>query len=71
MTRYVEFDEPFCFKENGPYTISQTVRIAAADVIAWQRWREPRYESDEQALEDFLTVHWARIVEVPDAPATK
>jgi hypothetical protein len=33
----------------------------ARDIAATRRRAEPRYESDEAALEDFLIVHWATI----------
>jgi len=33
----------------------------ARDIAATRRRHEPRYESDEAALEDFLVVHWATI----------
>jgi hypothetical protein len=33
----------------------------ARDIAATRRRHEPRYESDEVALEDFMIVHWATI----------
>jgi hypothetical protein len=33
----------------------------ARDIAATRRRQEPRYESDEVALEDFMVVHWATI----------
>ncbi len=33
----------------------------ARDIAATRRRHEPRYETDEAALEDFLVVHWATI----------
>ena len=59
---YVEWIEPFCFKENGPECLSVIQRMLVSDVIKWQRWREPRYLSDKDALDDFLVVHWAKVV---------
>ena len=35
----------------------------ARDIAAVRRRDEPRYESDEAALEDFLVVHWANVAE--------
>jgi hypothetical protein len=35
----------------------------ARDIAATRRRQEPRYESDEAALEDFMVVHWAVIPE--------
>lgn len=35
----------------------------ARDIAAVRRRQEPRYESDEAALEDFLVVYWANIAE--------
>jgi hypothetical protein len=42
-----------------------TIRVTAAEAIAQQRATAASvrpdfsYESDEQALEDFITIHWA------------
>lgn len=33
----------------------------ARDIAATRRRQEPRYESDEVALEDFMIIHWATI----------
>lgn len=33
----------------------------ARDIAATRRRHEPRYESDEAALEDFMVIHWATI----------
>jgi hypothetical protein len=33
----------------------------ARDIAATRRRQEPRYESDEVALDDFMVVHWATI----------
>jgi hypothetical protein len=33
----------------------------ARDIAATRRRQEPRYESDEAALEDFMIIHWATI----------
>lgn len=33
----------------------------ARDIAATRRRQEPRYESDEVALEDFMVIHWATI----------
>jgi hypothetical protein len=36
-------------------------QASARDIAATRRRQEPRYESDEAALEDFMVVHWAYI----------
>ena len=61
MARYVVYSQPWA--EIPGRTLSEEVWVLADDVIAWKRHREPRYESDEQALDDFLIVHWAEIRE--------
>jgi hypothetical protein len=33
----------------------------AQDIAATRRRQEPRYESDEAAVEDFMVIHWASI----------
>lgn len=35
----------------------------ARDIAATRRRQEPRYESDEAALEDFMVVYWATVAE--------
>lgn len=35
----------------------------ARDIAATRRRQEPRYESDEAAVEDFMVVYWANIQE--------
>ncbi len=62
FTRYVEWVEPF-----GAGNVPVICCVKAEDAIAIQRKtgmdRKPfpyEYQSDEQALEDFITSHWAR-----------
>lgn len=62
MPKFVQFAEPWT-EVNGE-TLGQVVRIKVEAVIKFQRFKEPRYESDQQALEDFLVVHWAEVIEV-------
>ena len=59
MTIYAVWDQPFFM---DPLTNVQC-RMTFEDVVKWQRHREPRYETDEQAFDDFLVVHWATKVE--------
>ena len=63
MTKYVEWVEPY---SDGAETLF--LRMSFADIASARRRAEPRYESDEQAVEDFLIVHWGKIVELPDEP---
>jgi hypothetical protein len=63
--RCVEWNEPWTQSFLGN-SICATIRIKASDIITWQRRRKPRYESDQQALDDFLVVNWARVIEVED-----
>jgi hypothetical protein len=58
--RWIEWIEPF-----GDGNEAVIMRMLPADVAAVQRRREPRYETDEQAIEDFMVVHWARYVDYP------
>lgn len=62
MIEYIEWVDSVGDFPNAPYCIS---RMTPEDVARWQRWREPRYTSDEQAVDDFITVHWARRVMYP------
>lgn len=65
MTKYVEWDEPWGQTKYGDEDIYLHIvcQARAKDVIAFQRKREPRYTKDDEALQDFLVVHWGRIVE--------
>lgn len=51
----IEWVEPFDSKARYPLIC----RMKEEDIIAYQRAREPRYSSDEEALGDFMIVHWA------------
>jgi hypothetical protein len=66
MTKYVEWNEPFCFKESGPRTLNVVQRMLVSDVIEWQHWHGKQlgknYKSDEDALDDFVVVHWATVI---------
>jgi hypothetical protein len=65
MTRYVKWIEPYDAEANGCVELRMTVE----DVIKCQRARvaqyrpDFQYESDQQAIDDFCTVHWGTIVE--------
>jgi hypothetical protein len=59
--KWVEWVEPYSDGNEAVY-----MRMRVEDVIACQRRREPRYTSDEQALDDFVATQWA--VYVQDAP---
>lgn len=63
MTQYVEWVEPWStdFKE------TLILRLTLKDTISVQKKQAAKigykYESDQKALEDFMMVHWAKIVE--------
>ncbi len=65
MTKYVEWVEPY----DEHCDITQILRLSVEDAIKAQKRsaniRNPLFEfdSDERALEDFIVVHWANIVE--------
>lgn len=58
--RWIEWIEPF-----GDGNEAVIMRALPSDVAAVQRKREPRYETDEQAIDDFMVVHWAQYVDYP------
>ena len=66
MTKYVKWVEPYDSDANGCVELRMTVE----DVIKCQRAHvalvrpDFKYESDEQALQDFITVHWGEIIDV-------
>lgn len=59
---YLEWVEPM--DDGGTPMICRALK---SDIAKVQRKREPRYENDEQAIEDFRVVHWAS--EPSDKPA--
>jgi len=62
LTDYVEWVEPFF--ESEPVIM----KITVATAIRFQKAAAARinknfvYKSDEEALEDFLVVHWAKLI---------
>jgi hypothetical protein len=64
--RWVEWIEPFG-PENQPVycRVSESTAIATQKASAKIARPDFQYASDEMALDDFMTVHWARFVEAP------
>jgi hypothetical protein len=66
---YIEYDEPVHVGEE--FICSQAVRMLASDAIRLRRAVSVRvkgrdiYESDQDALDDFMVINWARLVEAP------
>jgi hypothetical protein len=66
MTKYMEWDEPF--NRTGCHVIC---RMTFDDVIkAMKELQEDHkdhpnypYKTDQEALDDFQTIHWARIID--------
>lgn len=73
--RYVVYSVPE-WDEEGQFEYDVLVRIPVETAIAMQKQSlalqnrrhgtNHEYESDEQALEDYLTIHWAQVVEETD-----
>lgn len=70
VERWVEWIEPY-----GPEPLAENVcvmRVRESTAIAAEKYiaslRVPPYEykSDKDALDDFIAVHWAQIVEIED-----
>lgn len=60
MAKYVEYDEP-AYDRDG-IVINQTIRMTAEDAAKLMRLLNPgRYASNEEALDDFVAVHWATV----------
>ncbi len=61
--KYVEWAEPY---SNDPLT-TVICAMSFEDVIVIQKYKAGLkgfiYESDEQAIEDFIAVHWGTIIE--------
>lgn len=62
MTKYVEWDEPYDGEQDPPHVL---LRMTIEDAVRAMRRKDKynQYQSDEQALDDFIVIHWARIVE--------
>jgi hypothetical protein len=56
--KYIEWLEPYD-KEGTPVIC----RMKYEDVAKVQRAKDKRYVSDEQAVDDFIVIHWAQIKE--------
>lgn len=74
MKRFVVFSVPVhCEGPDGDFVHDDLVHIPVEEAIERQKeslaaqnerhGTNHVYESDEQALEDFLTIHWAYVVE--------
>lgn len=68
MTKYVEWNEPWQYGTCHTSWVNVTSRMTVEDAIRYQRGycaeKAFYYKSDEDALADFLTIHWAKIIEV-------
>ena len=67
MTKYVEWVEPFW---NEYPDVPVILRLTVEDAIIVQKAsleksgnKTFKYESDEDALDDFVVIHWGNIVE--------
>jgi hypothetical protein len=58
--RYVEWIEPFWGSEPVYMRVSESTAIGHQRAVARQSNHE--YGNDQDALDDFLSVHWAQIV---------
>jgi hypothetical protein len=69
MTKWVEWDEPY-----GPEDVHMICRVKADEIIKHmknlQEYKKDHpnypYKSDQEALDDFVVIHWARTLEYPD-----
>lgn len=52
------------FNDDGKLIASLENRMIGHEIVAWRRSVDKRYEnlSDEQVLQDFIEVNWAKIV---------
>ena len=61
--KVVEYVEPGCHDKVARMRISEAEAVRRQREVAATKNYE--YASDAEALEDFLTVHWATVVELP------
>src|SRR5271165_2706748 len=62
--KWIEWIEPF-----GPNDEPVYCRVPETTAIAVQRSKH-NYNNDQQALDDFIAVHWAYVKEEPDEKRT-
>jgi hypothetical protein len=65
--KYVVWDEPVYSEVTGEL-LNRQIRMTESDAIFWQKEHAFKmtgyvYTSDGDALEDFATLHWGRIVD--------
>lgn len=66
MTQIVEWIEPWYGPGELPVHVTLTCSLEHAR-NATRNAHPEKVISDEAALEDFLTIHWATIKDIPDA----
>ena len=64
MTTYVEWIEPY----STNMRIAVVLRLRIRDVVRLQFDRHPDYPSAQCAIDDFIAIHWARLIENYDVP---
>jgi hypothetical protein len=66
--RIVEWIEPYHSCPDGSYLGTLTCRLPVEVAIASRKemvkGTDFTYESDEQALDDFIVVHWAKVIDI-------
>mgnify|MGYP001191666294 CR=1 FL=1 len=73
--KYVEWDEPWQMDEESSTSwVGVTSRMTCEDAIRWSKYLAEKfhkdhpkypYKTDQEALDDFIIINWARIVDVP------
>lgn len=68
MTKYVEWSEPWQYGDLGFQHVECISRMKVEDAITYQHGYASQkyghaYDSDEDALYEFMTIRWAKIVE--------
>lgn len=71
MTKYVEWSTPWDYGGLSFEHVECVSRMKVEDAIKYQHGVTNMkyghtYDSDEDALYDFMTIHWANIIEVED-----
>lgn len=64
--KYYCYFEPWTI--DGKDYVSVKVCMSREDAIRWARSCEPRHTDDEEALLDFIAIHWAVEEEHAEAP---
>lgn len=67
--KFIAYDEPVFHPETGKHIKTKIIGITFEEALKIQNEKVKdktfKYASDQEAIEDFIVVNWAWIVEIP------